>query len=99
MTITLFIYILTIGAIAASLLTKAIKKTFDNSGKTYSANLIALVNACVIGCGGTAIAYIFMGVPFTANNVICLVLMTLCVWVSEMVGYDKVIQLIAQIKG
>lgn len=99
MTITLFIFILTIGAAASSLLTEAIKKFFENAGKTYSANLIALVNAIVCGCGGTALAYIFMDIPWTGTNILCLVLMALCVWVSEMVGYDKVIQLITQIKG
>lgn len=99
MTITLFIFLLTIGATASSLLTEAIKTAFNNSGKEYSANLIALVNAVVVGCGGTALAYIFMNIPWTTNNIICLVLMALCVWVSEMVGYDKVMQLIAQIKG
>lgn len=98
MTITLFIFILTIGSSIASLFTEALKKVFCNSKASYSANLLALITAIVVGCGGTTIAYLFMNIPWTLNNIICLVLMTICVWIGEMVGYDKVLQLISQIK-
>lgn len=97
MTITLFITILTIGSAVSSLLTEAFKKLLAE--RKYSANLLALINAILIGCGGTALVYIFMGIDWSANNIICLVLMAFCVWIAEMTGYDKVIQLIAQIKG
>jgi len=95
----LFIVILTIGASVSSLMTEAIKKAFIDAGKDFSANLIALVNALLIGCGGTAACYCFLDIPWSANNISCLFLMALCVWIAEMVGYDKVIQLIGQIKG
>ena len=99
MTANLFIIILTIGSSVSSLLTEAIKNSLKDSGKKISANLIALMNAIVIGCGGTALSYHFLEIPWTANNIICLVLMSACVWISEMVGYDKIIQLVDQIKG
>lgn len=97
MTITLFITILTIGAAVTSLLTEAIKKFYENAHREYSANVIALINALVVGCGGTAVTYMLLGTPWTVNNIICLILMGIAVWIGSMIGYDKVIQLLKQI--
>lgn len=97
MSITLFISILTIGSAITSLLTEAIKKFYANAKAEYSANVIALVNAVVVGAGGTAICYILLGIPWSVNNVVCLVLMACAVWIASMIGYDKVIQLLKQI--
>ena len=99
MTITLFVLLATICCAVSGLLTEGIKIWFKNAGKDYSANLIALIDALVVGCGGTAIAYILMGVAFTLPNILCLILMTAVVWLGSMIGYDKVMQLIAQIAG
>ena len=97
MTITLFVTMLTLGAGVTALLTEAIKKAYVNSGKDYSANIIALINAIVVGCGGTAVVYILCGLPWTVNNIICLILMGVAVWIASMIGYDKVIQLLKQL--
>ena len=97
MTVTLFITIVTVAAMVASLLTEAIKKAYENAKKEYSANLIALVNAIVVGCGGTAVSYMLLAIPWTVNNIICLILMGIAVWIGAMIGYDKVIQTIQQI--
>ena len=70
---------------------------YTNSGKEYSANVIALINALVVGCGGTAVLYMLQGIPWTTNNIICLVLMGVAVWVASMIGYDKLLQLLKQI--
>lgn len=96
MTTTMFILLATICSAASGLLTEGIKTWFKNAGKDYSANLIALINAFVVGCGGTAIAYVLMGIVFTLPNILCLVLMAFVVWIGSMVGYDKVLQLITQ---
>lgn len=97
MSITLFITILTIGGMVTALLTEAIKKMYANMNKQYSANIIALVNAVVVGCGGTSVVYMLMDIPWTINNIICMVLMTIAVWIASMLGFDKVIQTINQI--
>lgn len=99
MTLTLFITILSVAAVVSVLLTEAIKKAYANANKTYSANVIALINAVVLGAGGTAVVYMLSGIPWTVNNVICLVIMVLAVWIGAMIGYDKVIQLIEQINA
>ena len=97
MTVTLFITMFTLGSVATSLLTEAIKKAYSNAHKEYSANMVALINAIVVGCGGTAIGYMLLAIPWTVNNIICLFLMGIAVWIASMVGYDKVIQLLKQL--
>lgn len=97
MTVTLFITIVTLGAAVSSLLTEAIKKAYNNAEKEYSANVIALINAVVVGGIGTAVVYMLRGIPWTVNNIICLILMILVVWIGSMIGYDKIIQLLKQI--
>lgn len=95
MTIELFIFLFTIGSLVSSLLTEALKKSFKN----ISTNIIALSNAFIVGTCGTVVAYLLMGVLLNTTNVVCIFLMTFCIWVGSMVGYDKVMQTIAQIKG
>lgn len=95
MTIQLFMFLFTIGSVVASLLTEAIKKSFTD----ISTNMIALINACIVGILGTICAYIFMDITFNVSNGICIVLMAMCIWIGSMIGYDKVMQTISQIKG
>ena len=95
MTITIFLYIFTIGSLASSLLTEALKKTFKN----MASNVIALINAFVVGFLGTIAAYILMGVAWTPQNIVCIFLMVACVFVGSTVGYDKVLQTVMQIKN
>ena len=40
-----------------------------------------------------------LGIPWTVNNIICLVLMAVMIWLGAMVGFDKVIQTIGQISN
>lgn len=95
MTIQLFIFLFTIGSAVSSLLTQALKKSFEN----VSSNIIALVNAFVVGILGTVAAYILMGITFNLANVVCIFLMSGCIWIGSMVSYDKVMQTLYQIKG
>lgn len=95
MTVQLFMFLFTIGSLVASMLTEALKKAY----KDISANILALVDAIVVGIFGTVASYILMGIAFNAPNVICIFLMTACIWIGSMIGYDKVIQTISQLKG
>ena len=99
MTVTMFILLITICSAVSALLTEGIKTWYQNAGKNYSANLIALINAAIVGCGGTATAYILMDIDFTLPNILCLVLMSGAVWLGSMIGYDKVVQLVTQVGG
>ena len=95
MTLTTFLFIFFIGATAASLFTEALKKVFWN----VSSNVLALISSAVVGVGGTIIAYILMDIPLDSKNIACIILMAFCIWIGSMVGYDKVIQTIEQLKG
>ena len=97
MTITLFVAILTIGSFLCTALTQAVKTWFYNAGKDASPNVLAMINAIVIGGLGTAVVYILIGIPWTLNNVICLICMVFMVWLGSMIGFDKVKQLIEQL--
>lgn len=99
MTIGLFIMIAAICCGVSILLTEGIKIWCKNANKNYSANLIALITSLVAGGGGTTAAYILMDIPFNATNITCIVLMIAVVWLGGMVGYDKVMQLVAQISS
>ena len=99
MTITMFIAILSGGSIVSSLLTEAIKQAYRNAKKESSPNIIALVNSIVVGGGGTAAIYMLLNIPWTINNVICLIGSTLAVWVICQCGYDKVKGSFAKLAG
>ena len=93
MTIQLFMFLFTIGSLVSSLMTEAIKKSFEQ----VSTNVIALADSILIGLIGTVFAYILIGIPFTLANVVCIILMTVCIWIGSMIGYDKVKQTLEQI--
>ena len=98
MSITIFATLLTILVACNALITQAIKVAFDKSGKKYSSNLIALITSIAIGGLGSVIAYIFLGVTFNIYSIICIPLFIIVIWVGSMVGFDKIFQLIEQIK-
>lgn len=97
MSITLFAILVTALSSVSMVLTEAVKKAYDNAGKKYSANILALINAIVVGWGGTAVTYLFLGIAFTTTNIVCLFLMGVVVWIGSMIGYDKIKQLIEQL--
>ena len=93
MTTTLFLMLLTILSIASGLVTQALKQAI----KSISTNVIALVDAIVVGGGGSTVAFALLGIPFTPVNIICIILLAFCVWIGSMVGFDKVKQTVEQI--
>lgn len=99
MTITLFLALLATLAVAVSLLTEAVKKFFEGSKFNYSSNMVVLILSLLVGIGGTAVAYVSLGIAFTPPNIMCMLLMAVAVWVGSMIGYDKVIQMMEQFKN
>ena len=98
-TITIFATLLAILIACNALITQAIKVAFDRRGKKYSSNLIALITSITIGGLGSIIAYIFLGIAFNIYSIICIPLFMIAIWIGSMMGYDKVFQLIGQIKN
>lgn len=97
MTVTVFLVILAVCAVATSLLTEGVKKFLNELGVPYAANILVLIIAVVVGCGATAIYYVNHQVPFNALNSVYLALMGVANWLGAMLGYDKVRQAIAQV--
>ena len=96
MTVNLFLALLVVLAVAVSLVTEAVKKALGD--KSYSSNVVVLWVSIIVGASGVILAYIFMKIPFTTVNTVCIPLMAIAVWVGAMVGYDKVVQMIGQVK-
>lgn len=97
MTIALFLTLFTTFSLATGLVVEALKKILDETTITCPSNILACIVAMIVGVGGTAITYVFMGIAFSAANVICMILMGVAVSVGSMIGYDKVMQTIKQI--
>lgn len=95
MAVEMFIYLFTIGSLFASLLTQATKKALPK----ISSNILALINAGIVGIVGMICVYVIMDIPFIPVNIIYIVLMAVCIWMGSMIGYDKIIQTINQIRG
>lgn len=80
-----------------ALVTQAVKKMLDDGKRKYSSNVVALIDALIVGAIGMAIYYILTGTAVGVKEIIYLILMALSVWLSSMVSYDKVVQVIKQI--
>ena len=98
MSISLFISLFVACAAMTGLLTQAIKQFYYNRNSDASPNVIALANAIVVGGLGTAFAYMLIGIPWTVNNILCLIAMVILVWMGSMIGYAKIIETISQFK-
>ena len=99
MDIQLFITLLFILSTISSLLTEAVKVFISSIEKKTYPNLIALISSLIVGSGGAAAAYVWLNIPFTLPNILAIVAMAFAVAIGSMVGYDKIAQLVTQIKG
>lgn len=98
MSVSLFIALFVGGGIVNILLTQAVKQFYYNRNEAASPNVIALISAIIIGGGGTAFAYMLIGIPWSVNNILCLVAMMLFVWMGSMIGYSKILETYRQFR-
>ena len=99
MTITSFLVLLAAFAAITSVVTEGVKKFLDSMEVSYASNVVVLIAALIVGCGGTAIYYVNYQIPFNALTSVYLALMGVANWLSAMAGYDKVKQAIEQLKN
>lgn len=99
MTTEIFIMGLLIVSSLTSLCTEAIKSWLTERGKSYYAN--ALAGYCSVGLSVLVGAgYIILTeAQLNASMAVYLIALMLLSWLSGMLGYDKVIQMLNQIKG
>lgn len=98
MSLEVFLLGLLIVSTLTGLFTEAIKKWLDERGKKYYSN--ALAGYVAIGLSiAVGIAYIILvGAVLNAQTAVYLIALILLSWLCAMVGYDKVMQAIAQFK-
>lgn len=96
MNVTTFLILLSSFSVVSGLVTEGIKNiATDKVNLSY--NIVALITALIVGGGGTAVYYQLNSIPFTVNNIIFIVLMSLASGLTAMTSYDKVKQTIEQI--
>lgn len=98
MSVSIFITLLTLFSTVTALVVEAEKILLPEHNIRIASNTLALVTACIIGWIGTSVYYIFDNVLFTTQNTTALLLMGVACGLCSMVGYDKVMQTIEQIK-
>ena len=80
------------------LTTEAMKKLLKEFSKTYKPNLLAGCVSLALSVA-VGISYVVLtGRGWNEQTIIYLVCLVFLAWLSAMVGYDKVIQTIGQIK-
>jgi hypothetical protein len=47
---------------------------------------------------GSVGVYILKDIPFTLDNIVVIIFTAFLIWMGSMVGYDKILQLVDQIK-
>lgn len=94
-----FFLMLLIGvSVFTALVTEAIKKMMDEYGKTYKSNILAGVVSVVLSVLAGAGYIVMAEAQINAKMAVILIALVLLSWLCAMVGYDKVMQAISQIK-
>lgn len=97
MTLHVFLIMLTACSVLTTLTVEGIKKMFTN-GESRKANIIAAIVAVVMAIAVGIIYALFYTVVVNAQYVAIIVALCFLSWLCAMVGYDKVVQAIHQIK-
>lgn len=98
MTVEKFMLVLLIMSTFTTLITEGWKKTLGDNAKYASNVLAAIVSVAVAICGSCGYL-IYTSTHLTPQNLMIIILLTICTWLCSMLGYDKVKQAILQIKG
>lgn len=98
MTMEIFLMMLLACSVLTTLTVEAIKKMFTN-GESRKANIIAAIVAIILAIAIAVIYAILFGVIVNIQYIVMIITLCFLSWLCAMVGYDKVIQAIAQITG
>ena len=92
--------LLAIISVLTTLTTEAIKKLMDKTSVNYVSNIIATIVSVVLSIVLVIVRPIIMdGVPFTPQLVYSGIVMAFFGALAAMLGWDKLIQTIKQLKG
>ena len=99
MEIQIFSFLLLLVSVLTGLVTEAVKNMLAERGQktrpNTTAGVVALVLSLLIGVGWA----FYTGATWTVQLVLALVALVLLSWLCAMVGYDKVVQTLAQLRG
>lgn len=95
MTYQVAIFLLPICAALTSLITEGIKKMTTVNKPTVVAAIVSVIVGAAVPVG----YYLVNGIAFATADIVYLVGMVLLTWLSATVGYDKIIEVINQLKG
>lgn len=85
-------------SVFTALVTEAIKKIMDEVGKSYKSNILAGVVSVALSVLAGAGYMVMVEDQINAKMAVILIALVLLSWLCAMVGYDKVMQAITQIK-
>lgn len=98
MSMETFLMLLIGVSVFTALVTEAIKKIMDEAGKSYKSNILAGVVSVVLSIAAGAGYIVMVETQINAKMAVILIALVLLSWLCAMVGYDKVMQAITQIK-
>ncbi len=79
------------------LVTEAVKKLLRELGKNPPPNLLAGIVAVVLAVAVSAGYLVLSGTAFSAGAAVYVLALVFLSWLAAMVGYDKVVQALAQL--
>lgn len=90
--------LLLVVATMTGLVTEAVKKALQEGNVSYKPNLLAGLVAVALSVGVGAAYMVLTETALNAQMAVYLIALVFLSWLSAMVGYDKVVQTISQIK-
>ncbi|MEA4972895.1 hypothetical protein SDC9_148484 [bioreactor metagenome] len=99
MSLSIFMFLLLVIASLTGLFTEAVKKQLSEYSKSYHSNMLAGMISICIGIFICVGYIIYSGLSITPTLIVSCIALIILGWLSAMVGYDKVVQTISQVKG
>lgn len=98
MSMEFFLTLLIGVSVFTALVTEAVKEMMDEYGKTYKSNILAGVVSVVLSVLAGVGYMVMTEAQINVKMAVILIALVLLSWLCAMVGYDKVMQAISQIK-
>jgi uncharacterized membrane protein YkgB len=99
MSTELFLFLLLAVSLLTGLMVEALKKLLDEHNKIYRTNTLAGIVAIVLSVAVFAGYIVLTGSTFNSALVVYLIALVFLSWLCAMLGYDKVIQTLSQLKS
>lgn len=94
----IFVTGLVVMSAVVGLATEAVKLILDERSIKYYSNTLAGVVALILSSAAGVAYVVLTGATFTGSAIVGIITFVFMSWLCAMVGYDKVIQTIAQFK-